>query len=255
MKLFNNVISAMVVGVIFLIIVPLPTWLLDFMFITNLAISLVILLTTMYIKRALEFSIYPSILLITTLFRLALNISSTRSILRNEGYAGEVVKTFGEFVIQGDVVVGLVIFLIIVLVQFIVITKGSERVAEVSARFTLDAMPGKQMAIDADLSSGLIDEDTARQRRSDIQREADFFGSMDGASKFVKGDAIMSLVTTFINLIGGILVGFMTGVGSFGEIMQIYSTATVGDGLMSQIPALLISVATGMIVTTAKAVR
>ena len=249
MKLFNNVISAMVVGVIFLIIVPLPTWLLDFMFITNLAISLVILLTTMYIKRALEFSIYPSILLITTLFRLALNISSTRSILRNEGYAGEVVKTFGEFVIQGDVVVGLVIFLIIVLVQFIVITKGSERVAEVSARFTLDAMPGKQMAIDADLSSGLIDEDTARQRRSDIQREADFVGSMDGASKFVKGDAIMSLVTTFINLIGGILVGFMTGVGSFGEIMQIYSTATVGDGLMSQIPALLISVATGMIVT------
>ncbi len=249
MKLFNNVISAMVVGVIFLIIVPLPTWLLDFMFITNLAISLVILLTTMYIKRALEFSIYPSILLITTLFRLALNISSTRSILRNEGYAGEVVKTFGEFVIQGDVVVGLVIFLIIVLVQFIVITKGAERVAEVSARFTLDAMPGKQMAIDADLSSGLIDEDTARQRRSDIQREADFFGSMDGASKFVKGDAIMSLVTTFINLIGGILVGFMTGVGSFGEIMQIYSTATVGDGLMSQIPALLISVATGMIVT------
>ena len=249
MKLFNNVISVFVVGVILLIIVPLPTWLLDFMFITNLALSLVILLTTMYIKRALEFSIYPSVLLITTLFRLALNISSTRSILRNEGYAGEVVKTFGEFVIQGDVVVGLVIFLIIVLVQFIVITKGSERVAEVSARFTLDAMPGKQMAIDADLSSGLIDEDTARQRRSDIQREADFFGSMDGASKFVKGDAIMSLVTTFINLIGGILVGFMTGVGSFGEIMQIYSTATVGDGLMSQIPALLISVATGMIVT------
>ena len=249
MKLFNNVISVFVVGVILLIIVPLPTWLLDFMFITNLALSLVILLTTMYIKRALEFSIYPSVLLITTLFRLALNISSTRSILRNEGYAGEVVKTFGEFVIQGDVVVGLVIFLIIVLVQFIVITKGSERVAEVSARFTLDAMPGKQMAIDADLSSGLIDEETARQRRSDIQREADFFGSMDGASKFVKGDAIMSLVTTFINLIGGIIVGFMTNVGTFTEIMQVYSTATVGDGLMSQIPALLISVATGMIVT------
>ena len=249
MKLFNNVISAFVVGVIFLIIIPLPTWLLDFMFIANLALSLVILLTTMYIKRALEFSIYPSILLITTLFRLALNISSTRSILRNQGYAGEVVKTFGEFVIQGDVVVGLVIFLIIVLVQFIVITKGSERVAEVSARFTLDAMPGKQMAIDADLSSGLIDEDTARQRRSDIQREADFFGSMDGASKFVKGDAIMSLVTTFINLIGGIIVGLITKVGSITEIMQIYSTATVGDGLMSQIPALLISVATGMIVT------
>ena len=182
MKLFNNVISAFVVGVIFLIIIPLPTWLLDFMFIANLTLSFVILLTTMYIRRALEFSIYPSLLLITTLFRLSLNISSTRSILKNQGYAGEVVKTFGEFVIQGDVVVGLVIFLIIVLVQFLVITKGSERVAEVSARFTLDAMPGKQMAIDADLSSGLIDEETARQRRSDIQREADFFGSMDGAS-------------------------------------------------------------------------
>ena len=239
----------MVVGVIFLIIVPLPTWLLDFMFITNLSLSFVILLTTMYIRRALDFSIYPSILLITTLFRLALNISSTRSILSNQGYAGEVVRTFGEFVIRGDVVVGLVIFLIIVLVQFLVITKGSERVAEVSARFTLDAMPGKQMAIDADLSSGLIDEQTARQRRSDIQREADFFGSMDGASKFVKGDAIMSLVTTFINLVGGIIVGFMDHVGTFGEIMQVYSTATVGDGLMSQVPALLISVATGMIVT------
>lgn len=249
MKLFNNVISAFVVGVIFLIIVPLPTWLLDFMFIANLTLSFVILLTTMYIRRALEFSIYPSLLLITTLFRLSLNISSTRSILKNQGYAGEVVKTFGEFVIQGDVVVGLVIFLIIVLVQFLVITKGSERVAEVSARFTLDAMPGKQMAIDADLSSGLIDEETARQRRSDIQREADFFGSMDGASKFVKGDAIMSLVTTFINLVGGIIVGFITKVGDFSAILSVYSTATVGDGLMSQVPALLISVATGMIVT------
>ena len=249
MKLFNNVISAFVVGVIFLIIIPLPTWLLDFMFIANLTLSFVILLTTMYIRRALEFSIYPSLLLITTLFRLSLNISSTRSILKNQGYAGEVVKTFGEFVIQGDVVVGLVIFLIIVLVQFLVITKGSERVAEVSARFTLDAMPGKQMAIDADLSPGLIDEETARQRRSDIQREADFFGSMDGASKFVKGDAIMSLVTTFINLVGGIIVGFITKVGDFGTILSVYSTATVGDGLMSQVPALLISVATGMIVT------
>ena len=249
MKLFNNVISAFVVGVIFLIIIPLPTWLLDFMFIANLTLSFVILLTTMYIRRALEFSIYPSLLLITTLFRLSLNISSTRSILKNQGYAGEVVKTFGEFVIQGDVVVGLVIFLIIVLVQFLVITKGSERVAEVSARFTLDAMPGKQMAIDADLSSGLIDEETARQRRSDIQREADFFGSMDGASKFVKGDAIMSLVTTFINLVGGIIVGFITKVGDFSAILSVYSTATVGDGLMSQVPALLISVATGMIVT------
>lgn len=249
MKLFNNAVSAFVIAVIALLIVPLPTWLLDFMFIANLTISFVILLTTMYIRESLEFSIYPSMLLITTLFRLALNVSSTRMILTNGGYAGEVVKTFGEFVIQGDVVVGLVIFLIIVLVQFIVITKGSERVAEVSARFTLDAMPGKQMAIDADLSSGLIDETQARIRRSKIQREADFFGAMDGATKFVKGDAIMSLITTLINLIGGVIVGFITGVGDFSQIMSIYSTATVGDGLMSQIPALLISVATGMIVT------
>ena len=249
MKLFNNAVSAFVIAVIALLIVPLPTWLLDFMFIANLTVSFVILLTTMYIRESLEFSIYPSMLLITTLFRLALNVSSTRKILTNGGYAGEVVKTFGEFVIQGDVVVGLVIFLIIVLVQFIVITKGSERVAEVSARFTLDAMPGKQMAIDADLSSGLIDEAQARIRRSKIQREADFFGAMDGATKFVKGDAIMSLITTLINLVGGVIVGFVTGVGDFAQIMDIYSTATVGDGLMSQIPALLISVATGMIVT------
>lgn len=249
MKLFNNVISAMVVGIIFLVIVPLPTPILDFMFITNLTLSFVILLTTMYIREALEFSIFPSLLLLTTLFRLALNISSTRQILLNGGYAGEVIKTFGEFVIQGNVVVGLIIFLIIVLVQFLVITKGSERVAEVSARFTLDAMPGKQMAIDADLSSGLIDEQTARNRREKIQREADFFGSMDGATKFVKGDAIMSLVATFINLIGGVIIGFITGVGDFTTVMNIYSVATVGDGLMSQVPALLISVATGMIVT------
>ncbi len=249
MKLFNNVVSAFVVGIVFLLIVPLPTALLDFMFIANLTLSFVILLTTMYIKEPLEFSIFPSMLLITTLFRLALNVSSTRKILTNNGYAGEVIETFGQFVIQGNVVVGLIIFLIIVLVQFLVITKGSERVAEVSARFTLDAMPGKQMAIDADLSSGLIDEETARVRRSKIQREADFFGSMDGATKFVKGDAIMSLVATFVNLIGGVIIGMINQVGTFSEIMHIYSTATVGDGLMSQIPALLISVATGMIVT------
>ena len=249
MKLFNNVVSVMVVGIIFLLIIPLPTAILDFMFIANLTLSFVILLMTMYIREAMEFSIFPSLLLITTLFRLALNISSTRKILTNGGYAGEVIATFGEFVIQGNVVVGLIIFLIIVLVQFLVITKGSERVAEVSARFTLDAMPGKQMAIDADLSSGLIDEETARTRRKKIQDEADFFGSMDGATKFVKGDAIMSLVTTFINLIGGVVIGMIGGQGSIGEIMQTYSIATVGDGLMSQIPALLISVATGMIVT------
>ena len=249
LSVLNNMVSIFVVLIILLLIITLPPWLLDMMFITNLTVSFVILLTTMYIKEALEFSIFPSLLLITTLFRLALNVSSTRLILTEQGNAGKVIETFGKFVIQGNIVVGLIIFLIIVIVQFVVITKGSERVAEVSARFTLDAMPGKQMAIDADLSSGLIDEDTARIRRSKIQREADFFGSMDGASKFVKGDAIISIIVTFINLIGGIVMGFMQNVGSFQEIMTIYSNATVGDGLMSQIPALLISVATGMIVT------
>ena len=253
LSMLTNSVSAFVVLIIFLIIIPLPTPVLDFMFIMQLAISLVILLMTMYVKRALDFSVFPTLLLVTTLLRLGLNISSTRSILTNSGYAGEVVKTFGQFVIRGDVVVGLVIFLIIVLVQFLVITKGSERVAEVSARFTLDAMPGKQMAIDADLSSGLIDEQTARIRRSDIQREASFFGAMDGASKFVKGDSIMSIVVTFINLIGGIIVGFLNDGGSFSDIIQTYSTATCGDGLMSQIPALLVSVSTGMLVTRSSA--
>ena len=249
MKRFNLLVTAGVIGIIFLIIIPLPTFLLDFFFITNITLSFLILVMTMYIREALEFSIFPSILLITTLFRLGLNISSTRRILFDNGNAGQVVKTFGQFVIRGNVVVGFVIFLIIVLVQFIVITKGSERVAEVAARFTLDAMPGKQMAIDADLNSGLIDEDQARIRRSKIQREADFFGSMDGATKFVKGDAIISIIITLINFIGGLIVGFTNHQGSFSDIMQIYTTATIGDGLVSQIPALLISVATGMIVT------
>ncbi len=248
-KIINNSIAIFVILVVASLIIPLDPVLLDFLFVLNLTLSLVILLTTMYIKAALEFSIFPSLLLITTLFRLVLNVSSTRSILENEGYAGEVIKTFGDYVIRGNVVVGMVIFIIIVFVQFIVITKGAERVAEVSARFTLDAMPGKQMAIDADLSSGLIDEDEARLRRKNIQREADFFGSMDGASKFVKGDAIISIIVTIINLIGGILVGFLSGVGDVDYIINTYAIATVGDGLMSQIPALLISVATGMIVT------
>ncbi|MCM1226944.1 MAG: flagellar biosynthesis protein FlhA [Clostridium sp.] len=252
-KLLNfftkNIISAFVVLIVFLIIIPLPTAILDFMFIMQIGLSLVILLMTMYVKEVLEFSVFPTLLLVTTIFRLALNISSTRSILTNSGYAGEVVKVFGQFVIRGDVIVGLVIFLIIVLVQFLVITKGAERVAEVSARFTLDAMPGKQMAIDADLSSGLIDEQTARIRRNNIQREASFYGAMDGASKFVKGDAVMSIVVTLINLIGGIVVGMVNDGGSFGEIIQTYSVATVGDGMMSQIPALLVSVSTGMLVT------
>ncbi|MEG0339838.1 MAG: flagellar biosynthesis protein FlhA, partial [Oscillospiraceae bacterium] len=228
---------------------PLPTVLLDMMFVLNLAISFVILLTTMYITEPLQFSIFPSILLITTIMRMSLTVSSTRHILMDNGYAGKVIEVFGKFVIQDNIVVGMVVFLIIVIVQFAVITKGAERVAEVSARFTLDAMPGKQMAIDADLNSGLIDETQARARRLKIQREADFFGAMDGASKFVKGDAIISIIVTFINLIGGVIMGFINQVGTFQEIIQLYSTATVGDGLMSQVPALLISMSMGMIVT------
>ncbi len=248
-SILENLVALFVVAIVLLIMFPLPAWLLDMMFMLNLSISFLIMLISMYTKEPLEFSIFPSMLLITTLFRLGLNISSTRLILTKQGNAGKVVETFGNFVIQGNVVVGLIIFLIIVIVQFVVITKGSERVAEVSARFTLDAMPGKQMAIDADLSSGIIDEQTARQRRSKIQREADFFGSMDGASKFVKGDAIISIIVAFINLIGGIAMGFIQKLGPFSDIVQTYSIATVGDGLISQIPALLISVATGMVVT------
>ena len=249
MKIMKNVVSVFVIVIIMMIVIPLTPQLLDFMFILNLALSLTILLTTMYVKEALEFSIFPSLLLITTLFRLALNVSATRLILLENGAAGQVIKTFGQFVIRNNPVVGLIIFFIIVIVQFIVITKGSERVAEVSARFTLDAMPGKQMAIDADLNSGLIDEDQARERRQKIQREADFFGSMDGASKFVKGDAIVAIIITLINLIGGTIMGFINNAGTFREIMGIYLTATVGNGLISQMPALLISVSTGMMVT------
>ncbi|WP_411676498.1 flagellar biosynthesis protein FlhA [Caproicibacter sp.] len=251
MKLLNHVVSLFVILIIALIIIPLPAFMLDMMFIINISLSLIILMLTMYIKTALEFSVFPSILLITTLFRLALNISSTRLILSHSGSAGQVIKTFGTFVLQGNIVVGFVVFLIIVLVQFLVITKGAERVSEVAARFRLDAMPGKQMAIDADLNSGLIDEQTARRRREDIQREAEFYGSMDGASKFVKGDAIMSIVITFINFIGGLIVGMVQGGQSFGDVLNLYSIATVGDGLVSQVPALLISTATGMIVTRA----
>lgn len=247
--LFKNVVPVFIIVIVFLLIVPLPTPILDFLFIIQIGLALVILLITMYVKEPLEFSVFPTVLLVTTLLRLGLNVSSTRSILTNNGYAGEIVDTFGNFVIRGNVVVGLVIFLIIALMQFIVITKGSERVAEVSARFTLDAMPGKQMAIDADLSSGTITEEESRYRREKVQREASFFGSMDGATKFVKGDAIMSIIVTFINLIGGVLVGMLSGMGDFNTIMGIYSTSTVGDGLVSQIPALLISVATGMVVT------
>ena len=247
-RILDNVIALFVVVVVMFLFIPLPPQILDILLIINIGLSVMILMITMNISEALEFSIFPSLLLITTLFRLGMNVSSTRMILTT-GDPGVVIKNFGQLVTGGSVVVGFVIFFIIVLVQLIVITKGAERVSEVAARFTLDAMPGKQMAIDADLSSGLIDEQGAKARRAKIQKEADFYGAMDGATKFVKGDAIMSLVTTFINLVGGIIVGFITKVGDFGTILSVYSTATVGDGLMSQVPALLISVATGMIVT------
>ena len=249
-KILSNSMVLFIIFIVLAIIIPLPSWLLDFMIMLNISLSLIILVMTMFIKEALEFSVFPTVLLITTVLRLSLNISTTRGILTS-GYAGEVIKAFGNFVMGGNAIVGFLIFIIIVLVNFIVITKGSERVSEVAARFTLDAMPGKQMAIDADLNSGLINEEQAKKRRSNIQREADFYGSMDGATKFVKGDAIMSIITTLVNLIGGVIIGMVQGGGDFNTILNTYSLATVGDGLCSQIPSLLISVATGMIVTRA----
>ena len=214
-SLFNNAISLFVIVIVLLIFIPLNPFVIDIFFILNISLSFIILLITMNIKESLEFSIFPSLLLITTLFRLGLNISSTRLILTRQGEAGQVIKAFGNFVLQGNVVVGVLIFLIIVLVQFIVISKGAERVAEVAARFTLDAMPGKQMAIDADLSSGLINEQEAKERRYKIQKESDFYGAMDGATKIVKGDAIMSIIITCINFIAGTIIGMLQSSMSF----------------------------------------
>ena len=243
-------VPAAVVSIILMMVVPLPHVILDMLLALNIALALLILLTSMFVKRALDFSVFPSLLLVATMFRLALNVSSTRLVLL-EGYAGKVIEAFGSFVVGGSVVVGLVIFLILVVIQFMVITAGAGRVAEVGARFTLDAMPGKQMAIDADLNSGLIDEDTARRRRADVAGEADFYGAMDGASKFVKGDAIAGIIICFVNLFGGFIVGVLQRGMSMGEAMNTYSLLTVGDGLVSQIPALLISIASGLIVTRA----
>lgn len=251
MKLKNSIVLLGIASVIVLIVIPLSPVVLDLMLILNITMSLSIFLISMYIKEPLEFSIFPSILLITTLFRVALNISSTRLILGKGGEAGAVIKTFGQFVIGGNAVVGIIIFIILVIVQFIVITKGAERVAEVAARFTLDAMPGKQMAIDADLNSGLINEEMAKERRLKIQREADFYGSMDGASKFVKGDAILSIIIVFIDIIAGSIIGIVQEGQTFSEVLQKYIIATVGDGLVSQLPSLMISTAMGMIVTRA----
>ena len=248
-RILNNAVSLMVVVIVLFLVIPLPTFMLDVLIVVNIALSVMILMITMNISEALEFSIFPSLLLVTTLFRLGLNVSSTRLILSNGGNAGIVIQSFGTLITQGNIVIGVLIFLIIVLVQFIVITKGAERVSEVAARFTLDAMPGKQMAIDADLSSGLITEKEARLRRYKIQKEADFYGAMDGATKIVKGDAIMSLIITVINFVAGLIIGVVQGGGDINSVLQVYSIATIGDGLVSQLPALMISTATGMIVT------
>lgn len=252
-KLLNYSVVLFVITIILLLIIPLPAAIVDVAIILNMSISMMILVITMTIREPLELSIFPSLLLITTLFRLGINVSTTRNILTNSGSSGQIIKAFGDFILQGNVVVGLVIYLIIVLMQFLVITKGAERVSEVAARFTLDAMPGKQMAIDADLNSGLIDEQQAKTRREKIQREADFYGSMDGATKIVKGDSVMSLITTAINLIGGSIIGIVQSGQDIGTVLTTYSIATVGDGLVGQIPSLLISTATGMIVTRAVA--
>lgn len=249
--LLKNSVVVFVITIVLLLIIPLPPFFMDVMIIINISLSMIILLITMNIREPLEFSIFPSLLLITTLLRLGLNVSSTRNILTKMGSSGLVIKAFGDFVLQGNVVVGFIIFLIIVLVNFLVITKGTERVSEVAARFTLDAMPGKQMAIDADLSSGLINEQEAKLRRYKIQKEADFYGAMDGATKFVKGDAIVSLIITAINFIGGAIIGIVQSNMPFSQVLTIYSIATVGDGLVSQLPSLMIAVATGMVVTRA----
>src|SRR5215218_7722443 len=237
-----------VVAIVLMLVVPLPAALIDMLLAINITASLLILLVAMQIKKPLDFAVFPSLLLVATLFRLSLNVSSTRLVL-TDGYAGKVIEAFGHFVIGGSLVVGLVIFLILTIVQFVVITNGAGRVAEVGARFTLDAMPGKQMAIDADLNSGQITEDEARRRRDEISREASFYGAMDGASKFVKGDAIAAILIVLINLIGGIIVGVMQQGMPFGDAAAHFSLLTVGDGLAAQIPALLVSVATGIIVT------
>jgi flagellar biosynthesis protein FlhA len=237
-----------VVLVVIMMIIPLPPTLVDMCISLNISLALAIVVTTLYLPSALEFSSFPSLLLLTTLFRLAINVSVTRLVLL-KGDAGHVVSAFGNFVVGGNVIVGLVVFMILIVIQFVVITNGAGRVAEVAARFTLDAMPGKQMAIDADLNAGQITDEEARRRRKDIAREADFYGAMDGASKFVRGDAMAAVIITLINLIGGIVVGILQHHLSFSDATHHYSLLTVGDGLAAQIPALLVSVATGIIVT------
>lgn len=247
-KAGDIILGLLVVGLIFLIIIPLPDSVLSILLILNISISTIILMSALFSKEPLDISLFPTLLLLTTLFRLGLNLSTTRMILR-DGYAGEVVQAFGEFVAGGDIVIGSIMFIIITIVNMQVITKGSERVAEVTARFTLDAMPGKQMAIDADLNTGFIDEAEAKKRRKKIQDEAAFFGSMDGAAKFVKSDATVGIFITFVNIIAGMIIGVVMGGLEFSAAIQKYTILTIGDGLVSAIPSLLISTATGILVT------
>lgn len=252
MKLGNLAVPGILVTIILTIIIPIPDFILDFLIVINIALTLILMLNTVFLKNALDLSAFPTLLVVTTLYRLSLNISATKLIL-NEGQAGSIIAGFGNFVAGGNIVVGAIMFVVIMLVNFMVITKGSERVAEVAARFTLDAMPGKQMAIDADLNSGLINDVEAKQRRKIIQREADFYGSMDGASKFVKNDAIASILITIVNIIGGLVIGMVIRGEDVMSALQSYTILTIGDGLVSQIPAIMISTATSVIVTRAGA--
>ncbi|CUU04053.1 flagellar biosynthesis protein FlhA [Candidatus Kryptobacter tengchongensis] len=241
-------LAVVVISILVFMILPLPPFLLDILIAFNITFSILVLLISMYITSPLELSIFPGLLLILTLFRLSLNVASTRLIL-GDGYAGKIIFAFGSFVVKGNYIVGFIVFLILVVIQFVVITKGAGRIAEVAARFTLDAMPGKQMSIDADLNAGLITEEEARRRRELIQREAEFYGAMDGASKFVRGDAIAGLIITVINIIGGLIIGVLQRGMSFADALQTYTLLTIGDGLVSQIPALIISVSAGLVVT------
>ncbi|WP_226654438.1 flagellar biosynthesis protein FlhA [Pseudalkalibacillus hwajinpoensis] len=250
MKIKDYAVLVSVIMIVIMMVIPFPPLLLDFLIMMNISLALTIILVAMNTKEALQFSIFPSLLLLTTLFRLGLNVSTTRSILTNKT-GGQVIETFGSFVVGGSVVIGLLVFLILVIIQFIVITKGSERVAEVAARFTLDAMPGKQMSIDADLNAGMISDREAKVSREKIAREADFYGAMDGASKFVKGDAIAGIVITLINIIGGLIIGMVVHGMPVGDAATTFTLLSIGDGLVSQIPALLISTATGIVVTRA----
>ncbi|PAF17430.1 flagellar biosynthesis protein FlhA [Terribacillus saccharophilus] len=248
MKLKDMSVLIAVILVIVMLIIPLPDWLLSILILTNISLALIVILVAMNTEEALQFSIFPTLLLLLTLFRLALNISTTRAIL-SEGHAGGVVETFGSFVIGDNPLVGFVVFIILVIIQFLVITKGSERVSEVAARFTLDAMPGKQMSIDADLNAGMISDVEAKKRREKVENEADFYGAMDGASKFVKGDAIAGIIIVLINIVFGLIIGMMQMGMSFQDAINTFMRLTIGDGLVTQIPAILISTATGIVVT------